>query len=75
MRELGRLLLQLRKGDLEANIKICIYPAQFQEVVDTMLDMTSGEDGTCSDPLLALKLGHPMHDVAEIGKTYTIIGG
>ena len=75
MRELGRLLLHLRKKDAQVSLESLIHPSKFMEVVEAVSEMTKDQNGVCNNPSLALKLGYSLHDVAEVVKTRAIVEG
>ena len=75
MRELGRLLLHLKKKDQNANLESFIHPSKFPEVVSAVSEMTAGEDGECNKPNLVIQLGCSMHDAAKIVRGKAIRNG
>lgn len=72
LRELGRLLLQLREtfGNPDACLEYFIYPEKFKTVIIAVRDMCgfSDQSHVYSTPSLALKVGHTLKKVATVLK-------
>ena len=73
MRELGRLLLELKKTNPDASLESYIKPAKFLEVVEAVKQVTGAQDGSYKNPSLAIKLGYSLGECAGILKTRGII--
>ncbi|XP_028985935.1 uncharacterized protein LOC114843500 [Betta splendens] len=68
LREVGRLLLCLRKDFSVQNIEDAIRPANFHRVIEGVKKLSGFDEETHSyqTPSLALKLGHILNRIAEI---------
>ncbi|KAJ8030334.1 hypothetical protein HOLleu_26714 [Holothuria leucospilota] len=79
LRELGRLLLQLRETFDEENacLEDFIHPEKFQRVVTAVRSMCGFNDSShvYRTPSLALKIGHTLKKVAAIVKGHALERG
>ena len=73
MRELGRLLVELKKDFPEESLQAFIHPARFLTVVGAVNRLTGAKEGKYANASLALKLGYSLASCAGILKTQAIL--
>ena len=69
MRELGRLLIQLKVEDPTSSLKDFIHPSKFRTVTDAVRAIGGLKDGSYGIPSLPLKIGHALVQCAGILKS------
>ena len=75
MRELGRLLLEIRKTDSKAMLREYIHPSKFGEIASAARALGGLKDGQFCNPSIALKVGHSLVQCASIIKSTGLIQG
>ena len=75
MRELGRLLLHLKKDNQGAKLRDFVQPSKFREVTDAVRAMGGLKDGRFAIPSIALKVGHALVQCAGILKSEGLMEG
>ena len=75
MRELGRLVLELRKVDSKATLSAYIHPRKFGDIAKAARSLGGLSNGHFRNPSVALKVGHSLVQCAGLLRTKGLVGG